>query len=39
MIMREQDDQIDKVSEAIGVLHTMGMTIGEEIDDQDKLLE
>jgi hypothetical protein len=37
--MREQDDQMTKVNEAIDVLRTMGKTIGDEIDDQNVLLE
>lgn len=38
-IMREQDEQLSQVGETIGVLKNMGTLIGNELDDQNQLLE
>ena len=34
MIMKEQDDQLEEVGKAVGVLKTMGTVIGQELDEQ-----
>lgn len=39
MIMRQQDDQLEQVGQAVGVLKTMGQVIGTELDEQAQLLD
>lgn len=39
LIMREQDSQLDEVGATIGVLKEMGQMIGNELDEQQELLE
>ncbi|EDQ91699.1 uncharacterized protein MONBRDRAFT_22769 [Monosiga brevicollis MX1] len=39
MIMREQDTQLQEVGQTIGVLRQMGQMIGDELEDQNELLE
>eukprot|EP00043_Microstomoeca_roanoka_P028212 m.17257 g.17257 ORF g.17257 m.17257 type:complete len:249 (-) comp8247_c0_seq1:163-909(-) len=39
MIMREQDTQLEEVSQTVGVLKNMGIMISDELDDQSVLLE
>mgnify|MGYP000280083769 CR=1 FL=1 len=34
MIMKEQDKQLDEVTDTIGILKEMGRTIGDELDEQ-----
>lgn len=39
MIVREQDKQLSEVGQTIGVLKQMGEMIGDELDDQNELLD
>eukprot|EP00052_Salpingoeca_macrocollata_P003227 m.34876 g.34876 ORF g.34876 m.34876 type:complete len:244 (+) comp13138_c0_seq4:62-793(+) len=39
LLMREQDEQLGEVTQAIGVLRQLGETIGDELDDQNEMLE
>jgi len=39
MIMREQDSQLEEVGATIGVLKHMGTVIGDELEDQNQLLD
>lgn len=39
MIMKEQDQQLDEVTDTIGILKEMGRTIGDELDEQADLLD
>ena len=38
-IMRKQDTQLQEVGATVGVLSTMGRTIADELDDQNRLLD
>ncbi|EGD72394.1 hypothetical protein PTSG_00414 [Salpingoeca rosetta] len=39
MVMREQDTQLQEVGQTIGVLKNMGIMIGDELDEQNDMLE
>ena len=36
VLMVQQDRQLDRVGESVGVLHQMGRDIGVELDEQNK---
>lgn len=36
MLMVQQDRQLERVGESVGVLHQMGQDIGIELDEQNK---
>ena len=37
--MRQQDDHLEQVGQTVGRLKNIALTIGDELEDQDRLLE